>query len=45
MDFYLATCQETEYNGYLTENLQLIDIGKPETLACAEEFINVSRVN
>ena len=44
MDFYLATCQEVEYNGYLTENLQLIDIGKPETLACAEEFIRKSGI-
>jgi len=39
MDFYLATCQQTNFFGYLTENLQLIDIGKPETLAKAEEFV------
>lgn len=39
MDFYLATCQQTNFFGYLVENLQLIDIGKPETLAKAEEFV------
>lgn len=39
MDFYLATCQQTKFFGYLVENLQLIDIGKPETLAKAEEFV------
>ncbi|MBD3587951.1 nucleotidyltransferase family protein [Bacteroides sp. GM023] len=39
MDFYLATCQQIKFFGYLTENLQLIDIGKPETLAKAEEFV------
>lgn len=45
MDFYLATCRQADFTGYLTDNLQLIDIGKPETLAYAEDFINVSRVN
>ena len=39
MDFYLATCGQTDYCGYLTEKLELIDIGKPETLARAEEFV------
>ena len=28
-----------DFFGYPVENLQLIDIGKPETLAKAEEFI------
>ena len=37
--FYLATCGQTDYCGYLTEKLELIDIGKPETLARAEEFV------
>lgn len=40
MDFYLSTCQKTEISGCLKEHLQLIDIGKSETLAVAEEFIN-----
>ena len=38
-DFYLATCGQTDYSGYLAEKLELIDIGKPETLARAEEFV------
>lgn len=38
MDFYLATCGQADFRGYLAEELQLIDIGKPETLAKAEEF-------
>lgn len=41
MDFYLATCQQANFTGYLAENLQLIDIGKPETLAYAEEFLRL----
>ena len=39
MDFYLQTCQEATLGGYAKKDLQLIDIGKPETLAVAEEFI------
>lgn len=38
MDFYLATCRQADFSGYLIDDLQLIDIGKPETLAKAEEF-------
>ena len=40
MDFYLQTCQEAKLGGHVKEDLQLIDIGKPETLAQAEEFIH-----
>lgn len=39
MDFYLQSCGETHLGGYVKEDLKLIDIGKPETLAQAEEFI------
>ncbi|WP_333697315.1 nucleotidyltransferase family protein [Bacteroides congonensis] len=39
MDFYLATCRQTDFLGYLSDGLHLIDIGKPETLAKAEEFV------
>ena len=39
MDFYLATCRQVNYSGYLTEKLHLIDIGKPETLAKATDFL------
>ena len=40
MDFYLQTCKEAQLGGYIKEDLQLIDIGKPEMLAKAEEFIH-----
>ena len=39
MDFYLQTCQKAQLGGYIKDDLQLIDIGKPDTLAKAEEFI------
>jgi NDP-sugar pyrophosphorylase family protein len=39
MDFYLQTCKEAHLGGYAKEDLQLIDIGKPDTLAKAEDFI------
>lgn len=40
IDFYLWACRHTDIKGYVKEDLQLIDIGKPETLAEAELFIN-----
>ena len=39
MDFYLKTCDTAKLGAYAKEDLQLIDIGKPDTLAKAEEFI------
>lgn len=39
MDFYLQTCRSNRLGGFIKEDLKLIDIGKPETLAKAEEFI------
>ena len=39
MDFYLSVCRDNLLKGYLKEQLQLIDIGKKETLIKAEEFI------
>ena len=39
MDFYLQTCQKAQLGGYIKDDLHLIDIGKLETLAMAEEFI------
>ena len=39
MDFYLKTCDVAKLGGYAKEDLQLMDIGKPDTLAKAEEFI------
>ena len=40
MDFYLENCSKARLGGYTTDNLQIIDIGKPETLEKAEAFIN-----
>lgn len=39
MDFYLQICHEARLGGYVKEDLQLIDIGKLDTLAKAEDFI------
>jgi len=39
MDFYLKTCDTAKLGAYAKEDLQLIDIGKPDTLAKAEDFI------
>lgn len=39
MDFYLHTCRHLQLGGCIKEDLQLIDIGKPDTLARAEEFL------
>ena len=39
MDFYLQTCHEARLGGYVKEDLHLIDIGKSDTLAKAEDFI------
>lgn len=39
INFYLSICARTPIQGYLAENLRLLDIGKPETLAQAEEWI------
>jgi len=39
MDFYLQTCQKAHLGSYAKEDLHLIDIGKLDTLAKAEEFI------
>lgn len=40
MDFYLQNCHKAMIEGYIDGNLRLMDIGKPETLAQAERFIN-----
>ena len=39
MDFYLQICHEARLGSYVKEDLQLIDIGKLDTLAKAEDFI------
>ena len=39
MDFYLQSCGEARIGGCLTEQIHLIDIGKPETLEKAASFL------
>lgn len=41
MDFYLQACRVARLGGYIREDLHLIDIGKPETLAKAEDFMRM----
>ncbi len=39
MDFYLNNCDKIFIRGYVQEGLQLMDVGKQETLAKAESFL------
>lgn len=39
INFYLAICAKADIRAYPEENLRLLDIGKPETLAQAEEWV------
>lgn len=39
IDFYLWACAHHEINGVIAENLELIDVGKLDTLDKAEEFL------
>lgn len=39
INFYLSICARTNLMAYPAENLRLLDIGKPETLAKAEDFL------
>ena len=38
INFYLAICAKTDIRAYMADNLTLLDIGKPETLAAAERL-------
>jgi len=40
INFYLSICAKTQIQAYPAENLQLLDIGKPEALAKAEEYLS-----
>ena len=40
MDFYLQECGNHPVYGVVPENLQLVDVGKLDTLAAAEDFIS-----
>ena len=39
INFYLSICARTNIHAYADDDLHLIDIGKPETLAMAEKWI------
>lgn len=39
IQFYLSICARAEIKAFADENLHLIDIGKPETLKIAEEWL------
>lgn len=39
MDFYLKHCDKVRIEGYVKNDLQLMDVGKQETLKEAEEFL------
>lgn len=39
INFYLSICARTNIHAYQTQGLRLIDIGKPEALAKAEEWL------
>lgn len=39
INFYLSICAKTDIHAYPAENLRLLDIGKPEALAQAEEWV------
>lgn len=41
MDFYLGTCRKAHFGACIKPEIKLIDIGKPETLEKANEFINM----
>lgn len=40
INFYLSICAKANIHAYPSENLRLIDVGKPEALAKAEEWMN-----
>ncbi len=39
IDFYLEVCAEYPVYGYVPENFRMLDVGKPEALASAGDFI------
>ncbi|WP_075556319.1 MULTISPECIES: nucleotidyltransferase family protein [Parabacteroides] len=39
INFYLSICAKANIHAYAAENLRLLDIGKPEALAKAEEWV------
>lgn len=43
IDFYLSVCHKVEIKGWLKEDLQLMDVGKADTLQKAEHFLKKIR--
>lgn len=41
MDFYLNVCRDVPVKGYVKHDLRLLDVGKQDTLAEAEQFLNM----
>lgn len=39
IDFYLNNCTRLKILGYEPDNMQLVDVGKLDSLACAEQFL------
>lgn len=39
IDFYLSICHKTDIQAYIPENLQLLDVGKTDSLTEAEKFL------
>ncbi len=44
IDFYLKICDKVKIKGFFKKDLELIDIGKIETLSKAEEFIKQAKL-
>ena len=42
MDFYLKACRDCPIYGAVQPGLELMDVGKTDTLAQAEEFLKSS---
>ena len=40
IDFYISICKDMNIKGYVQDNLNLVDVGKIDTLSLAEEFAN-----
>ena len=38
-DFYLSECANHEISAFVDENLRLLDVGKIDSLAVAEDFV------
>lgn len=39
MDFYLSVCHKTTIRGVVADGLKLLDVGKADSLAAAEQFV------